>query len=55
MIDESMNIFITCIVVVFTSFVEDGLPLYVFIGLLQINYGKKNPCSIFKISTKTYE
>jgi hypothetical protein len=41
MIDESTDISVTCHLVVFASFVEEGLFLCVFIGLLHIEEEKK--------------
>ena len=40
MIDESTDISITGHLVVFASFVDEGLPLCVFLGLLHIEEGK---------------
>ena len=53
MIDESTDISVTGHLVVFASFVEEGLPLCVFLGLLHIEEGKKDACIIFETLTKS--
>ena len=41
MIDESTDLFVTCHLVVFASFIEEGLPLCIFFRLLHIEEGKE--------------
>ena len=53
MIDESTDISVTCHLVVFASFVEEGLALCVFLGLLHIEEGKKDACIIFETLTRS--
>jgi hypothetical protein len=53
MIDESTDISVTDHLVVFVTFVEEGLPLCVFLGLLHIEEGKKDACIIFETLTKS--
>jgi hypothetical protein len=53
MIDESTDISVTGHLVVFSSFVEKGLPLCVFLGLLHIEEGKKDAYIIFETLTRT--
>lgn len=48
MIHESMDISVTCHFVVFASFVEEDLPLCIFLILLHIEEGKKDACIIFE-------
>jgi hypothetical protein len=52
MIDESTHISVTCHLVVFASFVEEGILFYVFLGLLHIEEGKKDTCIIFETLIK---
>ena len=44
MIDEF--IFMKCHLIVFVDFVQKGLPLCVYMGLLHIQDGKKDACII---------
>ena len=48
MIDESTDVSVTWHIVVFASFVEEGLPIVVFLGLIQIEDGKKDSKQIFE-------
>ena len=41
MIDESTDISVTGHLVVFATIIEEGVPLTVFLGLLEIEGGKK--------------
>ena len=52
MIDKSTDISVTCHLVVFATFVEDGLHFHVFLGLLHIKEGKKDVCIIFETLIK---
>ena len=47
MIDESIDVSVTGHIVVFACFVEDGLLVAVFLGLIQISDGKKNSKEIY--------
>jgi hypothetical protein len=47
MIDEFTDISITGHLVMFATIVEEGLPKIVFLGLLQLDGGKKDSASIF--------
>ena len=47
MIDESTDVSVTGYIVVFACFVEEGLPVAIFLGLIQISDGKKNPKEIY--------
>ena len=47
MINESTNINVTGHLVMFVTIVEEGLPKIVFLGLLQLDGGKKDSASIF--------
>ena len=47
MIDESTNVSVTGHIVVFACFVEEGLHVAVFLGLIQISDGKKNSKKIY--------
>jgi hypothetical protein len=53
MIDESTDISVTGHLVVFASFVEEGLSLCVFLGLLHIEEREKNAYIIFETLTKS--
>ena len=46
-IDESTDVSVTGHVVVFATFVEEGLPVSVFLGLLENSNGKKDAQKIF--------
>ena len=48
MIDESTDVSVTGHVVVFATFVEDGLPVSIFLGLLEIANGRKDAEEIFQ-------
>ena len=47
MIDESTDVSVTGHIVVFACFVEEGLHVAVFLGLIQISDGKKNSKKIY--------
>ena len=47
MIDESTDVSVTGHIVVFACFVEEGLPVSVFLGLIHIEDGKKDSKEIF--------
>ena len=47
MIDKSTDISVTGHLVVFTTIIEEGMPLTVFLGLLEIEGGKKDASVIF--------
>jgi hypothetical protein len=47
MVDEYIEINVTRFLVMFATIVEKGLPKTVFLGLLQLDGGKKNYASIF--------
>ena len=47
MIDESTDVSVTGHIVVFVYFVEEGLHVVVFLGLIQISDGKKNSKEIY--------
>jgi hypothetical protein len=47
MVDESTDISATGHLVMFATIIEEGLPKIVFLGLLQLDGGKKNYASIF--------
>jgi len=47
MVDECNDISVTRHLVVFATIVEEGLPITVFLGLLRIPDGKKDPTVIF--------
>ena len=47
MVDESTNISVTGHFVVFATIVEEGLPITLFLGLLQIKDDKKDATVIF--------
>ena len=49
MIDESTDISVTGHLVVFATFLEDGIPVSVFLGLLHIPNGKKDASIIYEI------
>ena len=48
MIDESTGVSVTSHVAVFTTFVEDGLPVSIFLGLLEIANDKKDAEEFFQ-------
>jgi len=48
MIDESTKMSITGHLVVFASIVEEGLPVTLFLGLLEIEEGKKDTVVIYE-------
>jgi len=47
MVDESTNISVTGHLVVFATIMEEGLPVTVFLGLLEIEGGNKDAAVIF--------
>ena len=47
MINESIDISVIGHLVMFATIVEDGLPKTVFLGLLEVDGGKKKFASIF--------
>jgi hypothetical protein len=47
MVDESTDISVTGHLVMFATITKKGLPIIVFLGLLQLDGGKKNAASIF--------
>jgi hypothetical protein len=47
MIDESTDISATGHLVMFATILEEGLLITIFLGLLQLDGGKKNSASIF--------
>jgi len=55
MIDEFTDVSVTGRVVVFASFVEEGLPITAFLGLLEISGGKKDAQIIFYCLLKSIE
>jgi len=48
MIDESIDVSVTCHIVVFACFLEDGLRVIIFLGLIQIEDGKKDSKDIYE-------
>jgi hypothetical protein len=48
MIDESTDISVTGHLVVFATIIEEGLPVTLFLGLLQIEEGKKDSTMIYE-------
>ena len=51
MIDEYIDISVTCHLVVIVRFVKKYLHFCVFLGLLHIEEGRKNACIIFETLT----
>ena len=49
MVDESTDISVLGHLVVFATFLEDGVPTCVFLGLLHIQGGKKNASMIYEL------
>ena len=49
MVDESTNISVLGHLVVFAIFLEDGIPICVFLGLLHILGGKKDASMIYEL------
>ena len=47
MIDGSIDISVTGHLIMFATIVEEGLPKTIFLGLLQLDGGKKDSTSIF--------
>jgi hypothetical protein len=47
MIDKSTDISVTGHLVMFATIVKEDLPITVFLGLLQLEGGKKDSASIF--------
>ena len=52
MIDESTDISVTGHLVVFATIIEEGVPMTVFLGLLEIEGGKKDASIIFECLVK---
>lgn len=48
MIDELINIVVKCHLVVFAIFIDDGLPIYVFLDLLFIVYRFKDTIVMYE-------
>ena len=55
MIDESTDVSVTGHVVVFATFVEEGIPIIAFLGLLEIPGGKKDAQIIYDCLIKSIE
>jgi len=49
MIDESIDISVIDYLVVFSTFLEDGMLAFVFLGLLEISNGEKDASTIYEI------
>jgi len=54
-IDESINVSVISHVVVFAIFVEEGIPVTTFLGLLEIGGGKKDVQTIFDCLLKSIQ